>query len=302
MPYTDTSGPAFANAAVSNDDQKRALLAAIAQNGSAGAAALQQQAQQAQQAKAAAIQQIAGATKGNSASISSPGFAGQQQALGAQVGDLRAADIAQGQQAYNQNIGQISAANDSYMGKVGAAIPIVQSRTQAAVQQIIAQQREAEAQRQAALQQQQLQLQQQRESIAAAQQDREYQRANNASSTDIAKAQLGIQQAEAQRQQICFENPNDPRCGGTASDAQKAADLATRQDAILRQTTGKANTALRGLTSGNQSLGEAMAALSTLYANYGKKGNNDSLIETPGGHKLDRGYLEDYLRRFYTVV
>lgn len=305
-PYTDTSGPAFANAGAQNTDQKAALLAAIAQNGSNGQAALQAQAAQAQAMKAAAIQQINDATKGNSATVSTPSFAGQQAGLGAGVGDARAADIAQAQQAYGQNMDAMKASNASYFDKVGAAIPIVQARTQAAVQQIIGQQKAQAAAQAAALQQQQLQLQAQRESIAAQAQQRQFDLTNQGSQSNIAKSELGIKQAQATRDQFCFDNPGSPQCtGASGAAAQKALDVQNRQQAVLQQAynsshasdgSSKAHDALLGIVSHNGDLTSALADLANGYA------SKAAALKTKGGGLLDRQFLENYLRQYYSVI
>ncbi len=113
---------AFASAQDRNAEQQRALLGAIAEQGSAGAAAYKQAQDQNQQLQQAALNQAA-------------------KAPSAQLGgtlELNASMLNNAQTTFNQDIARQTAANSDYMGQVGAAIPIVESRTRASVEQTLA--------------------------------------------------------------------------------------------------------------------------------------------------------------------
>lgn len=128
--------------------QKAALLAAIAQQGSAGQQAFQAEAQRRQEAQKAAVQQIAQQSQMTGAAGSAPKAATQQlQGMQSDLGSVYAQDAAMSQAAFKGSIDASSAANAAYMQAAGAALPVVNAQTQGTIAQIRAEQEAARAER-----------------------------------------------------------------------------------------------------------------------------------------------------------
>lgn len=122
----------MANAAQNIDTQQAALLASIAQSGSAGAAAQAATSNQ-QQTEGAGAQQTADSRAGQ---INAPAnFLAQSTQQIAAPYSQAAATAKAAASAYQQQIGGLSSINNNYFDEVKAALPIVQAQQQASVNQ-----------------------------------------------------------------------------------------------------------------------------------------------------------------------
>lgn len=130
----------FQNAQQRTDEQKRALLSAIAQHGSAGKQQYDQAQQELNQGRTAAVNEAATRAGAIGAPAEYLAQARQQAASGY---DMRSTDLAQNQAAFGADMERQGATNEQFFGQLGAAIPITESRTRAAVEQIIREQEEA---------------------------------------------------------------------------------------------------------------------------------------------------------------
>lgn len=153
---------AYGNATERNDAQKKALLDAIAQQGTAGREAYQKSGQAINKDRQAAIQATMGQGAGGQNLLAGQsqeelGFlpGGRADALSALAGSNRSA-----QAQFQADRSTQAAGVNEYFGRLNSAIPIEQSRTQGAIEQIIKQQEDAQAEREFQKQMQQLQLQQ----------------------------------------------------------------------------------------------------------------------------------------------
>jgi hypothetical protein len=130
------------------DQQKAALLAAIAQQGSQGQVAFQAEAARRQQAQQAAVQAISNQSKMTGTAGDAPKeFTQGLQAKSNALGSVYAQDAAMSQQSFNNSIAQTSASNAAYMDQAKAAVPIVNAQTAGTVAQIRAEQEAAAAER-----------------------------------------------------------------------------------------------------------------------------------------------------------
>lgn len=262
----DITNQAFANAAQRTNDQKAALLQVVANAGQAGLAsytAAQGQTDQLRQnavngaLQAAQSSPLVQGNNGGSATVTNP--------LQAQ-GDLAQQNLANGSEAFGQAAQLNAQANANYMNQLGAAIPIVQARTQAAIQKILAQQQMADQDRQ--LQRDQLQAQ-----IAASKQGNGY----------AAQAAADAHQ-KALNDQFCFENPTDPRCASTPSASALLAQQ-KYQDQLTQQAQQDSIDSAQRVLGGSTTQGfQAFVALArdgyTLEEAQAK-------FKTPGGKPLN---------------
>lgn len=261
---------AFATAQDRNADTQRALLASIAESGSAG-----KQAYEAQQAQNATLQQAAltAAAKAPSAQLADT-LALNTNALGG------------AQQSFEQDIARQQAANGNYMSQVGAAIPLVAERTRASVEQTLADLQAKREQQAADREQAQLALQGQRESLAG---QREARAADAAARADAAK-NGGL----TPYQQYEVGTDKQDRADKATADAKAVADAkkADYLDQLNRSTAAKFDDkgnvsqsaqsyhAIYDVVNGYLSLDEALAK-----------------YKTPGGKPLSRQYVEDQINR-----
>jgi len=127
------------------DEQKRALLAAMAQAGSAGKAAYEQA-----QARIAAQRQasLAAALDGANERGLSPELQEQLSSRIAAPLDRQAADLSASQASYAGHQATIQAASESYLGEAQAAIPSLRARSERQVAALRAQAEQEEADRQ----------------------------------------------------------------------------------------------------------------------------------------------------------
>lgn len=130
------------------DQQKAALLAAIAQQGSQGQVAFQAEAARRKQAQQAAVNAIASQSQmSGSAGAAPKAFTQELQAQSNALGSVYDQDAAMSQNSFNNSIAQTSASNAAYMDQAKAAIPIVNAQTAGTVAQIRAEQEAAAAER-----------------------------------------------------------------------------------------------------------------------------------------------------------
>lgn len=130
------------------DQQKAALLAAIAQQGSQGQVAFQAEAARRKQAQQAAVNAIASQSQmSGSAGAAPKAFTQQLQAQSNALGSVYDQDAAMSQNAFNNSIAQTSASNAAYMDQARAAVPIANAQTAGVVAQIRAEQEAAAAER-----------------------------------------------------------------------------------------------------------------------------------------------------------
>lgn len=130
------------------DQQKAALLAAIAQQGSQGQVAFDAEAARraaAQQAAVAAVNAQSNMTGAGGAAPAA--FTAQLQGQTAALGDVYAQDAAMSNTAFKNSLAQTSASNAAYMDQARAALPVVQAQTAGTVAQIRAEQEAAAAER-----------------------------------------------------------------------------------------------------------------------------------------------------------
>lgn len=162
--------------------QSKALLAAIAEQGTRGAQYYEQAAQQAQAQKQSAVQAALDRAQGGPGASATPAALTTQLAgQAAQTGDQRAADVAQAAAYQQQDQQALSSANDTYMNQVQAAIPIVGAKINAQAAQ---QARDNALQRQLA----DLQLQQSQLGLESTKVSLEGQREQNAANRAAAAA------------------------------------------------------------------------------------------------------------------
>lgn len=153
--------PATGNTGAEVDQQKMALLTAIAQQGSQGQQAFQAEAARRAAAQQAAVASIAGQSKMTGAASNAPkAFTQQLQAKNADLGSVYAQDAAMSQNAFNNSIAQTSTSNAAYMDQAKAAVPVVQAQTAGLVAQIRAEQEAAAAERQFQLEQRRIEAEQ----------------------------------------------------------------------------------------------------------------------------------------------
>lgn len=164
---------AFQNAQSRTDEQKRALLAAIAQHGSAGKQEFDRAQQELGAGRSAAVSEAAQRAGVIGAPAEYIAQARQQAGSGY---DMRQADLAQNRAAFGADIERQGAANEQYFSQLGAAIPITESRTRAAVEQIIREQQEAEQERLLKQKLQEQELADRDEQRAFEREDRDFQR------------------------------------------------------------------------------------------------------------------------------
>lgn len=147
---------AYSTAQAQTDAQKRALLQAIADSGTAGQKAYENAQTQIEQSRKQALNQlapVAGFAQG------SDQFTTEQQGIANAPYLQRQADLAQGAAVFGADIQRQSAANEDYFSKVSAAIPIEQTVTQRAVEQMLKQQEQQRLDRENQLRLGELQVQ-----------------------------------------------------------------------------------------------------------------------------------------------
>lgn len=134
----------FSDAEQRTDDQKRALLASIAQSGSAGKAEFDRAQKELGDSRAQAINEAQTRAIG----IGAPAEYIAQARVGAGAPYTeRSADLEQNRATFGADMERQSAGAKDYFSRLGSAIPITESRTRAAVEQIIREQEEAAAER-----------------------------------------------------------------------------------------------------------------------------------------------------------
>lgn len=157
---------AFSSATERTQAQKKALLDALASQGSAGMTKLQETQGQLQEGQQAAVGQALQRTAATS-SASRPGAFQAAAAEAAAPAQAQIDDSARAQGVFQEDIARQAATNEQFFGQLEGAIPVVQERTRLAVEEIIRQQEEAERDRALSQQLAEMQLVGQREQNAA---------------------------------------------------------------------------------------------------------------------------------------
>lgn len=256
------------------DAQKRALLSALAQGGSA----LAQQVGAAQAGQVSAGQQAAAAAASRSVN---PEQAAQASAAAGGMG-ARFAGISQQQgqvaQSFMSNLG---ASSERYMNEVGAAVPLVQEQTQQQLNSLQSAAGQAEQERALRLQLAQMQLAKAQAGDSVDPLDQEYKRLRNAGlqkDLDGGPDSLSPQDRMAELQ---LQDELDSRGRSQA-----------RDELISREGPQAANAARLAL-AGASNQAEALANLDKVYTSGQAK--------TPKGKDLDRKYMTTLLSRIYNV-
>lgn len=264
----------FQTAAQRTDDQKRALLDAVAQAGTAGSNAYQNAQQQTQGLRQQAVGAALNAA-GTSPLASIPGGTNAVTAPIEQNFAMRQADLAQGQATFGQDIARQQAAGEQYFGQLQGAIPIVEQRTKQAIEKILADER---------MQQEQnaIQLEMSRNNLAASREARA-QAANGGSIRDQIAA------AQEERARFCFDNPTDPKCLSSAELKAQREDEETAANAARGAFVTNALRTVRD-TEGDRVGGiiiQAFRQTDMTPLDYIEKLLQDGQLETRG--QADRG-------------
>lgn len=273
---------AFASAQSRNSDQQRALLGAIAESGTAGAQAYKQAQDQNQQLQQAALGAAAGT--GAAAPVVQGKLAGSLA--------LNANALSGAKASFEADIARQQASNSAYMDQVGAAVPIVESRTRMGVEQLLA---EAQARRERdamEMEQARMSLQGQRENLAGQREARAAARAERAADakggglTAYQREQIRLAEADNKRadDQITAkgaEAASDRREGKQASHLEGLRSRwGTTDDSGKVVKDGESYKAVYAVFTGSMSLDEAL-----------------NTYKTPGGKPLSRSALEAELNR-----
>lgn len=160
------------------DQQKAALLSAIAQQGTQGQTAFNAEQQRRLAAQQAAQANIAAMTPGatGNAGGTPKALTAELQAQQAMLGSIYSQDAALSQKGFDSSIAQTKTANDSYMQQAAASVPIVRSQTEGVIARIRQEQQEAEAERQFQAEQRAYEAQQRALDAQYAEEDRAFQR------------------------------------------------------------------------------------------------------------------------------
>lgn len=234
----------FATASDRTEQQKQALLAAVANAGSKGAAAYEQ----AQTQTGGLKNQAVSAALGAASTSPVAGIPGGSAAITAPIEQnfaMRQADLAQGAAGFQQDIARQQASGEQYFGRMQTALPVVENYTRQAVEKILSAERESQADRQLQREIAQNQLAQSRQSASG-----------NSLRDQIA-------QNEENRRALCFENPNDPRCQDPADRRAEAAEKKAAGEEAFQQTYQEV------LTSEPGKVGQTISAI--LFDEKGKR-------------------------------
>lgn len=201
---------AFNSASQRTEDQKQALLQAVAQAGSAGARAYDQ----AQTQTTGLRDQAVGAALGAASTSPLSGISGGTERVTGPINQnfaMRQADLAQGNATFQQDIARQGASGEQFFGQMQSAIPVVENYTRQAVEKILSAERESQADRQLQREIAQNQLAQSRQS---------------SSGNDLRDQ---IAQSNEQRTAFCFENPDDPKCLSASERKQVGTEASAAQ-------------------------------------------------------------------------
>lgn len=139
------------NAVETTEAQKKALLQAVAEAGSAGRAAYQRSQAEMQSGQQAAVS--AALTRASNINAT-PGYTAEAQETAAAPYQRAQTDLSLGQTAFEQDIARQSLSGQNHLSSIQAAIPIHEAQSRTAMQRILSQSRENSAERQANLDEQ----------------------------------------------------------------------------------------------------------------------------------------------------
>ncbi len=272
---------AFASASDRSAQQQRALLAAIAESGTAGANAYKEAQTQNQQLQQGALAQASGSPD-VSASLA-----------------LNAASLASGKASFEADIARQGAANSSYMGQLDAAVPIVQERTRLGVEEIMAKAQAEREQRAMDKEMAMLSMQGQREQLAGQREAR-----GAAAAERAAEAKNGGM-SEYQREMLKRQDADDARADGDRTTKATAAAAAERDrkrgEALdsLNRRTGAISVDDKGretiqATNGVKAISDVVNGYMTIDEALGA-------YKTPNKKQLDRGYLEREIAKILAI-
>lgn len=190
------------------DQQKAALLAAIAQQGSQGQVAFQAEAARRKQAQQAAVNAIASQSQmSGSAGAAPKAFTQELQAQSNALGSVYDQDAAMSQNSFNNSIAQTSASNAAYMDQARAAVPIANAQTAGVVAQIRAEQEAAAAERAYQAEQRRIDAIEAAKDRAFAEEQRQWEREDRNTAGDDEQA------AQDQKDTIFKASSKDPVVG-----------------------------------------------------------------------------------------
>lgn len=288
VPSTPNFDPTSAQAGI--DQQKAALLAALAQGGSA-MAQQQAQTQQAMQASTASAAQMA-----SQRAAGAPGLGAEQSAAAGGQGAYYAQIAAAQAGAGNTAMGGLQAANSQYMDQASAAVPAIHAQTGRELQSMQHAASQAQADRDLRTQIAQMQLQETQARIAAAGKDD----ANEGRRLELEDRRLGLTERE-----IALAEGK----GTTKTVAERLAEdegerkLAANQrgDTLNSMMGSEGQAAGQALSlavmDGGKPVDSYAAALARLNQMYARQ-----LAKTPGGKDLDRNYMVSLLAKLYGVT
>src|SRR5574343_24749 len=200
------------------DQQKAALLTAIAQQGQQGQQAFAAEAARRAAAQQAAVAAVTQQSKMTGAAGNAPKeFTQQLQQKQTDLGNIYAQDAAMSGQTFANSIAQTGAANAAYMDQARAAIPIVNAQTAGTVAQIRAEQQAAAEERAFQAEQRRIQAEEDAKDRAFAEQQRQWEIEDRNATADDEKT------AQDQQGIVTRANASDPVVGSVVDALTKDA-------------------------------------------------------------------------------
>lgn len=277
----------FQNAEARTDDQRRALLASIAQSGSAGKQEFDQAQAKLASGRAAAVNEAATRAGAINAPI---GAIAEARTTAATPYDQRSADVAQNQAAFGADMQRQSASASDHFSRLGAAIPITESRTRAAVEQIIREQQEAGLERQQDRQMKAMEIADRGEERTFQREMRKSALAKAASGGDLSVSDQ-IKLADREKDEMMNQSRRF-----VLSKLRQGASKATQNKFLA--LTGSAKTMNEAL--GAVAAGEEAAAAAQAKLDAGAEDPDGTLAEQASVFRgVSPAALQDWIRRYY---
>ncbi len=270
------------------DQQKAALLAAIAQQGQQGQEAFAAEAARRQAQQQAAVQAVSAQSKMSGGPSAPKEFTQSLQQKQNELGSIYAQDAAMSGQTFNNSIAQTSAANAAYMDQARAALPIVNAQTAGTVAQIRAEQQAAEQERAYQAEQRRIDAIEAEKDRTFAEQQRQWEREDRLlnlnekdTSEEDAKIQAGV---------VARANAADPIIGAVINDlTADSPDFRTAVVALDGYVKNVLNSDDTGAARKAWNGDKKAKILQLLYKFYDPSDKGDSLSD-------DRQKMGDYLR------